>query len=72
MVAQFPAHKPINFASLTDSFIVSFSNYWNFDLECKHCKDKTAFHAWKVTGTFKKQVPGLSFPEKFNKSLFTR
>ena len=25
MVAQFPAHKPVNFASLTYNFIVTFS-----------------------------------------------
>ena len=31
IVAQFLAHKPVNFASLTDSFIVSFSNYWNLN-----------------------------------------
>ena len=31
IVAQFLAHKPVNFASLTDSFIVSFANYWSFN-----------------------------------------
>ena len=31
IVAQFLAHKPVNFASLTDSFIVSFANYWNLN-----------------------------------------
>ena len=36
IVAQFLAHKPVNLASLTDSFIISFQNYWNLDLECKH------------------------------------
>ena len=42
---------------LTDSFILSFSNYWNFDLECKRGKQKVAFWAWKVTRTFEKQAP---------------
>ena len=42
---------------LTDSFILSFSNYWNFDLECKCGKQKVAFWAWKVTRTFEKQAP---------------
>ena len=50
IVAQFLAHKPVNFASLT--FILPiFQNYWNFDLECKHGKHKTAFRARKVIGT---------------------
>ena len=35
-----------------------FQNYWNFDLECKHTKHKTAFRARKVIGTFEKRVPG--------------
>ena len=38
--------------------ITYFKNYWNFDLERKHNKDKTAFRARKVTGTFGKQAPG--------------
>ena len=42
-VAQFLAHKPVNFVSLTYSFIVLFWNYWNVDLEFKHNKHKTAF-----------------------------
>ena len=50
IVAQFLAHKPVNFASLT--FILPiFQNYWNFDLECKHGKHKTAFRARKVIRT---------------------
>ena len=28
-----------------------FQNSWNFDLECKHGKHKTAFRARKVIGT---------------------
>ena len=35
IVAQFQAHKLVNFGSLTDSFIVSFSKLLNVDLECK-------------------------------------
>lgn len=47
--------KPVNFASLTDSSIVLFQNYLNFDLECKR---KTVFWAQEVTGTFKKRALG--------------
>ena len=32
IVAQFQAHKPVNFAWLTDSFIVSFANYWSLSV----------------------------------------
>ena len=32
IVAQFLAHKPVNFAWLTDSFIVSFANYWSLSV----------------------------------------
>ena len=35
IVAQFQAHKLVNFGSLTDSFIVSFSKLLSVDLECK-------------------------------------
>ena len=56
IVAQFLAPKPVQVALLTDSFIVLFQNYWNFNLNCKHGKHKTAFGTWKVTGTFKKQA----------------
>ena len=58
-VRQFLAHKfkPINFASIIDSFnIVSFQNYWNSDLECKHGKQKTTFRARKVIGNFEKRA----------------
>ena len=37
-----------------------FQNYSNFYIECKLGKHKTAFWAWKVTRTFKKQAPGPS------------
>ena len=56
IVSQFLAHKPAKFASLTDSFVVSFSKL--VDLEFKHGKHKTAFRAQDVTGTFKKQASG--------------
>ena len=55
IVAQCLAHKP----SLIDRFIALFSNYWNFDLESKHNKQKTAFRARTVTGTFEKRAPCL-------------
>ena len=57
MVSQFLAHKPVNFASLTDSFIVLLSKLWNFDIECKHNKHKISFRARKVSGTLNKQAP---------------
>ena len=41
MVAQLIAHKAV---------IVSFSMFWNFDLECKHGRHKTAFRAEKLKG----------------------
>ena len=55
MVAKFLAHKPASSASLTDSFIVSFSTLL-IDLECKHSEHKTTFRARKVTGTFEKRT----------------
>ena len=57
IVAQFLAHKPVNFASLNDSFIISLSN---FDLECKYGIHKLAFRARKAPGTLEKQAPGLT------------
>ena len=56
LVAQFLAQKLVNFASLFDSFIVSFSKLLKFDFECKHGKIETAFRAQKVTN--KKLAPG--------------
>ena len=52
---KFLAHKPASSASLTDSFIVSFSTLL-IDLECKHGEHKTTFRARKVTGTFEKRA----------------
>ena len=60
IVAQF-GHKPVNFASLTDSFVLTFSNYWTSDLEYKRGKQKAAFWAQKkYTGTFVKQASALA------------
>ena len=59
LVAQFLAHNSFNFALLTDSFIVSLLNYWNFDRECKKGKHKTAFRAQNVNRTFKNGPQGL-------------
>ena len=53
IVAQLMTHKPVNFASLTVSFRVSFSNYSNFDLECKDYRHRTAFRVRKGTGPFR-------------------
>ena len=55
IVPQLLTHKQVNLASLTDGFVL------NFDLGCKRGKHKAAFWARKVTGTFKKQAPGLCF-----------
>ena len=55
MVEKFLAHKPANSASLTDSFIVSFSTLL-IDLERKHSEHKTTFRARKVIGTFEKRT----------------
>ena len=52
---KFLAHKLASSASLTDSFIVSFSTLL-IDLECKHGEHKTTFRARKVTGTFEKRA----------------
>ena len=53
IVAQFLAHKPFNFVSLTVVSLYYFQNYWIFDLECKH---KKVFRARKDPGTFEKQT----------------
>ena len=51
------AHRPVNFASLTDISFHHFQNYRNFDLECKPGHHNSAFRARKVTGTFEKRSP---------------
>ena len=62
LVTKFLAHKPVNFASFTDNISLDhFQNYWNFDLECKHGKHKTASGAWKVIGTFEKWAPATTW-----------
>ena len=63
IVAQFQAHKLVNFGSLTDSFIVSFSKL----LKRWSGMQTTAFRAWKVIGTFR--PPGCK--STGNKSLCT-
>ena len=41
IVAQFLTHKPVNFASLMDSFIIDHvKNHWYLDLKCKPGKQK--------------------------------
>ena len=57
-VAHFLAHKPILLPQLVVSSYYS-QNYWNFALEYKHFKHKTAFQARKVTGAFEKQASAL-------------
>ena len=50
----------IKFRLLSFSY---FQNNWNFDLECKPNKHKTAFHARKVIGTsIEKRAPGHVWP----------
>ena len=61
IVAQFLSHKPANFASLTERFIISFSKLlklWSWMQTCKH---KIGFQARKVIGTFEKRAPGARF-----------
>ena len=61
IVSTVLAHKPVNFASSTDCFILLFSEWLKLCFafaECKHNKHKTAFRARKVTGTFEKHAPG--------------
>ena len=60
IVAQFLAHKPVNFASLIDSFIVLFSKWLKLWSWMQTQQYKTAFRARKVTGTFEKQARGRS------------
>ena len=58
MVSQFLAHKPVNFTSLTDSFIVSFSELlklWSW-MQTRPT-GKTTFRAQKSIGTFEKRAP---------------
>ena len=54
---QFLAHKPFNFASLTDSFLLSFLKSLKLLSWMLTRQPKTAFRAWKLTGTFEERVP---------------
>ena len=51
-----PSSQTSRFCSLTDILI-----HYNFDLECKPGRHKTAFGARKVTGTFEKRAPNPNF-----------
>ena len=53
IVAQF-GHKPVNFASLTDSFVLTFSNYWTLILNVNAANRK------QLSGPEKKLL-GLSW-----------
>ena len=61
IAVQFLAHKTVNFASLSDSFIVSFSKLLKLWSWMKTQQHKIAFPALKVTRTFEKQAPGARF-----------
>ena len=59
IVAEFQAHNPVNFASLTDSFIASLSKFETLISNTNMANRKlTAFRARKATGTFENQAPG--------------
>ena len=76
IVAQFLAHKPVNFASLIDSFIVLhciFSELLKlFNLECKHGKHKTAFRTRRVSGPLEKRDPGAWQATSFQNSTINQ
>ena len=55
IVAQFLAYKPVNFASLTDSFYVLFSKLLKIWSWMQTQQTKNSFPARKVTETFEKQ-----------------
>ena len=61
MVAQFLARKPVNSASLTDSLLYRFQNYWSFDLECKQGKHKNAHRDFRETDL---SIVNFLFPNK--------
>ena len=45
---------------------VTFQNYWNFDLECKHGKHKTAFGSEKLSGLSSRGGLFLESPGNFS------
>ena len=60
ILAEFLAHKPVSFALLTDSSIVSFlKSLKRWSWICKHGERKPAFWARTVTGTFYKTGPRI-------------
>ena len=54
---QFLSHTPINFASLTDSFVVLFSILLNFDLECSAQQTQNSFLGPKSYRDFRETGP---------------
>ena len=57
IVAQFLTHKPVNFASLMDSFIIDHvKNHWYLDLKCKPA-NKNSFPAPKGDRDIRETVP---------------
>ena len=63
IVAKFLAHKPVNFASLSYSFIacIIFKIIIKTDFYCKRDKHKTAFRARKVSGLLRNGPLGQYF-----------
>ena len=58
ILAQLLPHKPVNFASLTDSFITSFKIIETLIL---NVNTKQNFRGRKVIGTFEKQAAGPNY-----------
>ena len=58
ILAQLLPHKPVNFASLTDSFITSFKIIETLIL---NANTKQNFRGRKVIGTFEKQAAGPNY-----------
>ena len=58
IVAEFLAHKPVNFDLLTDNFIASFSKLLKRWSCMQHGKHKNSFSGPKFIGTIEKRAPG--------------